>query len=73
MFNVFGMTIDDFNAYVEECKKLGYTVDPGEFDGFYSADDAEGYNGYLCTCSWPHFCKNPYRQKFPYQQLIFFA
>ncbi len=47
MFNAFGMTIDDFNAYVEECKKLGYTVDPGEFDGFYSADDAEGYNVYL--------------------------
>lgn len=47
MFDAYGMSLEQFNAYVEECKELGYTVDPGGFEGFYSADDAEGYNVYL--------------------------
>ncbi|MBT9769408.1 hypothetical protein GPK74_05410 [Coprococcus catus] len=47
MFNAYGLSLDQFNAYVEECKVLGYTVDPGNFEGFYSADNTEGYNVYL--------------------------
>lgn len=47
MFDAFGMTPDDFNAYVESCKDMGYTVDPSEFDGYYSADNAEGYNVHM--------------------------
>lgn len=47
MFDAYGMSLEQFNAYVAECKDLGYTVDPGEHEGFYSADNAEGYNIYL--------------------------
>ncbi len=47
MFDAYGLTLEQFNAYVEECKALGYTVDEGSFEGFYSADNAEGYNVYL--------------------------
>ena len=47
MFDAYGLSLDQFNAYVEECKKLGYIVDPGSFEGFYSADNADGYNVYL--------------------------
>lgn len=36
-----------FDAYVDECKALGYTVDASSSEGFYSADNAEGYNVYL--------------------------
>ena len=47
MFDAYGLSLEQFNAYVEECKELGYTVEPGSFEGFYSADNAEGYNVYL--------------------------
>ena len=47
MFDAYGMSLDEFNAYVEECKALGYTVDENSYEGFYSADNAEGYNVYL--------------------------
>lgn len=47
MFDAYGLSLEQFNAYVEECKGLGYTVEPGSFEGFYSADNAEGYNVYL--------------------------
>lgn len=47
MFDAYGLSLDEFNAYVEECKALGYTVDENSYDGFYSADNAEGYNIYL--------------------------
>ena len=47
MFDAYGLLLEQFNAYVEECKELGYTVEPGSFEGFYSADNAEGYNVYL--------------------------
>lgn len=47
MFDAYGLSLEQFNAYVEECKGLGYTVDPGSFEGFYSADNTEGYNVYL--------------------------
>ena len=47
MFDAYGFSLEQFNAYVEECKGLGYTVEPGSFEGFYSADNAESYNVYL--------------------------
>lgn len=46
-FDIYGMSLEQFNAYVEECKGMGYTVDPSSYEGFYSAYDSEGYNVYL--------------------------
>ena len=47
MFDAYGLSLEQFNAYVEECKGLGYTIEPGSFEGFYSADNIEGCNIYL--------------------------
>ncbi len=47
MFDAYGLSLDQFNSYVSECKNLGYTVDESSFEGFYSADNEEGYNVYL--------------------------
>ncbi len=47
MFDAYGMTMDDFNAYVDQIKELGFTEDPAEHEGFYSADNADGYNVYI--------------------------
>lgn len=47
MFDAFGMSLEQFNAYAEECKSYGYTIEANSFDGFYSADNEEGYNVYL--------------------------
>ena len=47
MFDAYGLSLEQFNAYVEECKELGYTVNPSSYGGFYSADNTEGYNVYL--------------------------
>ena len=46
-FDAFGMSIDQFNAYVDQCMELGFTVDARSHEGFYTADNAEGYNVYL--------------------------
>mgnify|MGYP004458963801 CR=1 FL=1 len=42
-FDAYGLSLDQFNAYIEKCKELGYTVEPKSFEGFYSADNAKGY------------------------------
>jgi len=47
MYEAYGLTMDDFNSYADSCKEMGYTEDPSEFEGFYSADNAEGYNVYM--------------------------
>lgn len=47
MFDAYGLSLNQFNAYIEKCKELGYTVEPKSFEGFYSADNAKGYNVYL--------------------------
>ncbi len=47
MFDAYGLSLEQFNSYVEECKNLGYTVESSSFEGFYSADNAKGYNIYL--------------------------
>ena len=46
-FEVPNWTIDEFNAYVEECRAAGYNLNVLEYDDYYSADNAEGYNIYL--------------------------
>ena len=48
MFDAYGLSLEQFNAYVEKCKELGYTIEPSSFEVFYSADNTEGYNVYLC-------------------------
>lgn len=45
-FEAYGMSIEEFNSYVAQCKEKGFTVDPTEHDGFYAADNAEGYDIY---------------------------
>lgn len=47
MFDAYGLSLDQFSAYVGECKNLGYTVEQKSFEGFYSADNADGFNVYL--------------------------
>ncbi len=47
MFDAYGLSLEQFNAYVEDCKGLGYIASPSSFEGFYSADNEEGYNVYL--------------------------
>ena len=43
-FEAYGLSRDQFNTYVEECKKRGYNVDLSYVDGFFSANSKEGYN-----------------------------
>lgn len=43
-FDAYGLTIDDFNQYVEQCKESGYTENEDSHDGFYTADSKDGYN-----------------------------
>ncbi len=47
MFDAYGMSLEQFNTYVEECKAQGYTIDASSFEGFYTADNDEMYNVYL--------------------------
>ena len=57
MFDACGISLEQFNAYVEECKTLGYTIESNSFEGFYSADNAEGYNIYM------HYDKDDYEMR----------
>jgi len=41
-FEAYGLSRDQFNAYVEECEKRGYNVDLSYVDGFFSANSKEG-------------------------------
>lgn len=47
MFDAYGLTMKDFESYVDDCQKMGYTKNESSFEGFYSADNKEGYNVYL--------------------------
>lgn len=43
-FHAYGMSLDQFNDYVEECKKQGYTVNASSSEGDYSADNKDKYH-----------------------------
>lgn len=47
MFDAYGLSLEQFNSYANECKNLGYTVNESSHEGFYSADNEQGYNIYL--------------------------
>ena len=40
--DVYGVTIEDFDAYVSKVKEAGFTKDELEHDGYFSADDEKG-------------------------------
>lgn len=42
-FEAYGVSLDEFDAYVEQCQTLGYTVDPNSYEGHYSATSADQY------------------------------
>ena len=46
-FDVYGWSLEQFDAYVRQCKERGFTIDPGEYTGFYSAYSASGYYIYF--------------------------
>ena len=46
-FEAFGLSPKQFDAYVEQCKQMGYTVQAQGHDNTYMAKDAEGYEIYL--------------------------
>ncbi len=41
-FEILGWKIEDFNAYVNECKNSGFTVDEHEYSGYFSAKNENG-------------------------------
>lgn len=43
-FYVYGYSVEEFNSYIEECKKLGFTIEPYNSNIMYSAENAEGYD-----------------------------
>lgn len=47
MFDARGMSLEQFNDYVDECMEMGYTVEVMSHEGFFSADNSDGYNIYL--------------------------
>jgi len=47
MFDARGMSLEQFDDYVNECIEMGYTVEAMNHEGFYSADNSDGYNIYL--------------------------
>ena len=46
-FDVCGWNREQFNAYTQSCKDLGYTDESGGFEDVYYAFNAEGYKIYL--------------------------
>ncbi len=42
--DVYNISDEQFENYIEECKDCGFTVDYNKFDGFYSAEDVNGYS-----------------------------
>lgn len=42
-FEAYGISSDEFDAYVGQCQTLGYTVAPNSYEGYYSATNAEQY------------------------------
>ena len=44
MFDAYGMSLEQFDAYVEACKEQGYTENASSSEGYYTADSADGYS-----------------------------
>ena len=42
-FYAYGMTLDQYQAYIAQCKELGYTQEPHSYNENYSANNSEGY------------------------------
>ncbi len=42
--DVYEISSEDFEAYIEECKDSGFTVDYSRYDNAYFADNDEGYS-----------------------------
>lgn len=42
-FDAYGLTMEEFNSYVAQCKEKGFTRDSTEHSGYYRAENAEGY------------------------------
>ena len=43
VINWYKASLDDYHDYINQCKEAGYTVDPIEFDEYYSAKNEAGY------------------------------
>ena len=42
-FEVYGVSVDDFKAYVDMCREYGFTEDVYDYEDYYTAEDTEGY------------------------------
>lgn len=43
-FDSRGMSFEQFNDYVNECVEMGYTVEAVSHEGFFSANNSDGYS-----------------------------
>lgn len=41
--DIYDISDEQFENYIDECKNCGFTVDYNKFDGYYSAKDEKGY------------------------------
>lgn len=46
-FEVFGVSPDQFNSYIKNCKEAGYTSKPQSYSGSYKAENSDGYVLYI--------------------------
>ncbi|WP_165248987.1 DUF6591 domain-containing protein [Adlercreutzia sp. ZJ141] len=53
-FDAIGVTQEEFEAYVEECKGMGFTTDPTFTDSTYYAEDSEGLYDFSLFYSADH-------------------
>lgn len=42
--NIYDMSKEQFKAYVDECKNMGFVLGATRFDGYYSANDENGFS-----------------------------
>lgn len=42
--DIYDISDEQFENYIDECKNCGFTVDYNKFDGYYSAEDKKGYS-----------------------------
>lgn len=44
LIDIYDISSDQYEDYIDACKNSGFTVDYNKFDGFYSADNEAGYS-----------------------------